>query len=177
MDQRRADIAVDLLVGRKTPPSVELRVVVSEASLEGRSDDPAEVAGLGAVTSGELAGLGIGLPATEQITQQVTWRRLVTDPMAGTLIELAEKRYRPSAALERHVRARDVTCRFPGCRRSADTAGTDLDHTVPFPAGQTSAANLAVLCRRHHRLKHPAGWSVSPAPDGVMTWTTPTGRT
>ena len=67
MDQRRADIAVDLLLGRKTPPSVELRVVVSEASLEGRSGDPAEVAGLGAVTSGELAGLGIGLPATEQI--------------------------------------------------------------------------------------------------------------
>ncbi len=177
MDQRRADIAVDLLLGRKTPPSVELRVVVSEASLEGRSGDPAEVAGLGAVTSGELAGLGIGLPATEQITQQVTWRRLVTDPMAGTLIELAEKRYRPSAALERHVRARDVTCRFPGCRRSADAAGTDLDHTVPFPAGETSAGNLAVLCRRHHRLKHQAGWSVSLAADGVMTWTTPSGRT
>ncbi len=90
---------------------------------------------------------------------------------------LDQKRYRPSAALDRAVRARDVTCRFPGCRRSADSAGTDLDHTIPWPDGPTSAANLAVLCRRHHRLKHTAGWNVNLDPTGVMTWTTPTGRT
>ncbi len=88
-----------------------------------------------------------------------------------------EKRYRPSAALDRAVRARDVTCRFPGCRRSADSAGTDLDHTIPWPEGPTSATNLAVLCRRHHRLKHTPGWNVQLDPTGVMTWTTPTGRT
>ena len=69
-----------------------------------------------------------------------------------------------------------MTCRFPGCRRTADSAGTDLDHTVPYPAGPTSASNLAVLCRRHHRLKHTAGWTVHLHPTGVMTWTTPTGR-
>lgn len=175
MDQRRADIAVDLLLGRQTPSAVELRVVVSAASLEGRSTEPAEVSGLGPVTSGELAGLGIGLPITH-LTQQGTWRRVVTDSTSGTLTGLTEKRHRPSAALERHVRARDVTCRFPGCRRSADAGGTDLDHTVPFPVGETSANNLAVLCRRHHRLKHEAGWSVTLTPDGVMTWTTPSGR-
>jgi hypothetical protein len=37
--------------------------------------------------------------------------------------------------------------------------------------------NLAVLCRRHHRLKHAAGGAVSLEPTGIMTWTTPTGRT
>ncbi len=104
---------------------------------------------------------------------------MLTDPATGTLTDLtdlAEKRYRPSAALDRAVRARDVTCRFPGCRRSADSAGTDLDHTIPWPEGPTSAANLAVLCRRHHRLKHTPGWNVQLDPTGVMTWTTPTGR-
>ena len=70
-----------------------------------------------------------------------------------------------------------MTCRFPGCRRSADSAGTDLDHTVPYPAGPTAAANLAVLCRRHHRLKHTAGWEVTLHSTGTMTWTTPTGHT
>ncbi len=96
----------------------------------------------------------------------VSVRRLLTDPATGTLTDLAdaEKRYRPSAALDRAVRARDVTCRFPGCRRSADSAGTDLDHTIPWPQGPTSAANLAVLCRRHHRLKHTPGWNVEPRP-------------
>ena len=109
----------------------------------------------------------------------MTVRRLLTDPATGVLTDLtdaAEKRYRPSAALDRAVRARDVTCRFPGCRRSADSPGTDLDHTVPWPAGPTAATNLAVLCRRHHRLKHTAGWNVHLHPTGVMTWTTPTGR-
>jgi hypothetical protein len=87
-----------------------------------------------------------------------------------------QKRYRPSAALDRAIRTRDVTCRFPGCRRSADSAGTDLDHTVPWPVGPTAATNLAVLCRRHHRLKHTVGWDVTLDPSGVMIWTTPTGR-
>jgi hypothetical protein len=93
------------------------------------------------------------------------------------LTDIAEKSYRPSAALDRAVRARDVTCRFPGCRRTADSSGTDLDHTVQWPEGATTPANLAVLCRRHHRLKHTPGWTVTLHPTGVMTWTTPTGRT
>ncbi len=93
-------------------------------------------------------------------------RRLLTDPTTGILTDLAEKRYRPSAGLDRAVRARDVTCRFPGCRRSADSAGTDLDHTVPWPQGPTAAANLAVLCRRHHRLKHTPGWNAELDPTG-----------
>ena len=33
-----------------------------------------------------------------------------------------------------------------------------------------------MLCRRHHRLKHTAGWTVKLHPTGTMTWTTPTGR-
>ena len=111
-------------------------------------------------------------------TGRAVYRRLLADPVSGTLSDISEQRYRPSATLERAVRARDVTCRFPGCRRSAlgTGSGTDLDHTVPWPVGSTSAANLAVLCRRHHRLKHTPGWSVVLHPDGSMTWTTPTGR-
>ncbi|MCZ3388168.1 MAG: HNH endonuclease, partial [Actinomycetia bacterium] len=105
------------------------------------------------------------------------FRRLLTDPATGTLTDLAEKRYRPSTALDRAVRARDVTYRFPGCRRSANSAGTDLDQTTRWPEGPTTAANLAVLCRHHHRLKHTTRWNVTLHPSGVMTWTTPTGRT
>jgi hypothetical protein len=108
----------------------------------------------------------------------MVFRRLVTDPATGVLIDLSEEQYRPSTVLDRAVRARDVTCRFPGCRRSAlgTHSGTDLDHTVPWPQGSTSASNLAALCRRHHRLKHSPGWSVRLDATGVMTWTTPTGR-
>ncbi len=85
--------------------------------------------------------------------------------------------YRPGAALDRHVRARDRRCRFPGCRRQVPRSG-ELDHTVPWPAGSTSAANLTGYCTTHHRGKHQApGWRHTLAPDGTLTVTTPTGLT
>jgi hypothetical protein len=87
----------------------------------------------------------------------------------------AVNRYTPSPAQYRHVRARDRTCRFPGCRRPA--ARTDVDHVVPRSAGgSTDCANLCCLCRRHHRLKtHTRGWRFVLTPDGVLTVTTPSG--
>lgn len=173
MDQRRADVAVDLLLGRAVPPEVEVQLVVSEATVAGRATDPAELAGLGPLTPGETSDL---LGPAFAAGDRTTWRRPLTDPVTGTLIDRAEERYRPSAALDRAVRARDLTCRFPGCRRSAEAAGTDVDHTIAYPAGATVATNLAVLCRRHHRLKHRARWQASLNPDGVMVWTTPSGR-
>ncbi|MGY1667081.1 DUF222 domain-containing protein [Geodermatophilus sp. SYSU D00696] len=85
--------------------------------------------------------------------------------------------YRPSAALDRHVRARDRRCRFPGCRRPVPRAG-ELDHATPWPAGPTTAANLTGYCTGHHRGKHQApGWTHTLAPDGTLTVTTPTGLT
>ncbi|MBO0679589.1 HNH endonuclease [Mycolicibacterium sp. S2-37] len=90
-----------------------------------------------------------------------------------------EPRYQPSTALAAYVRARDLTCRFPGCDRPADRA--DLDHTIPYPAGPTSASNLKTLCRLHHLLKTfwtgEGGWRDEQLPDGTIHWTAPTGHT
>jgi hypothetical protein len=85
--------------------------------------------------------------------------------------------YRPTAALDRFVRARDRRCRFPGCRRRVPKTG-ELDHNTPWPDGETSAANLAGYCTTDHRGKHQApGWRHDLAPDGTLTVTTPTGLT
>jgi hypothetical protein len=170
MDQRRADTLIDLLLGQSEPASVQVQVIVPGDTLTGASTEPATIPGLGPLTIGELSDL-------ITTARRTTWRRLPVDSTTAASTIDAEARYRPSAALDRAVRARDVTCRFPGCRRSADSSGTDLDHTVPWPTGGTSSTNLAVLCRRHHRLKHQAGWHVTLTPDGVMIWTTPSGRT
>jgi hypothetical protein len=179
MDQRRADIAVDLLLGRATPGAIDLQLVVPLSTVSGSSDEPASVPGLGPITAAEaraLIGYSGDSPEVASVVGAVT--ALMVDPASGTLTDLVETHYRPSAVLQRAVQARDVTCRFPGCRRAASGqgAGTDLDHTVPWPAGPTAATNLAVLCRRHHRLKHAANWKVTLAQDGSMTWTTPSGR-
>ncbi|MGY1714337.1 DUF222 domain-containing protein [Geodermatophilus sp. SYSU D01106] len=85
--------------------------------------------------------------------------------------------YRPGAALDRHVRARDRRCRFPGCRRPVPKRG-ELDHGTPWPLGATAAGNLTGFCTGHHRGKHQApGWRHDLQPDGTLTVTTPSGLT
>ncbi|WP_433175902.1 DUF222 domain-containing protein [Actinoallomurus sp. CA-150999] len=83
--------------------------------------------------------------------------------------------YRPPEALRHSVETRDRTCRFPTCRRPAEAC--DLDHTVPYDeGGATCDCNLATLCRKHHRLKQSAGWTLLHPEPGRLIWVTPTRR-
>jgi hypothetical protein len=86
-----------------------------------------------------------------------------------------EPRYKPSAALARFVRCRDLTCRFPACDEPADRC--DLDHSIPYPVGPTCASNLTCLCRKHHLLKTFWEWVSQQRPDGTVIWTSPSGQT
>ena len=82
-----------------------------------------------------------------------------------------EPGYRPSAQLQRFIRCRDLTCRFPSCDRPAELC--DVDHTVPYPLGLTHPSNLKCLCRKHHLLKTfwsgPDRWRDRQHPDGAIT--------
>ncbi|SHG36577.1 HNH endonuclease signature motif containing protein [Geodermatophilus nigrescens] len=103
--------------------------------------------------------------------------RRATRAGTGLHAPAATDGYRPGAALDRHVRARDRRCRFPGCRRPVPQRG-ELDHGTPWPAGPTAAANLTGFCTGHHRGKHQApGWTHTLQPDGTLTVTTPSGLT
>ena len=99
------------------------------------------------------------------------FRRLVVDPDTGWLLDVGATTYHPGRHLARTVRKRDLHCRFPGCASAARFC--DLDHVIPFPLGPTTLANLAALCRRHHRLKTHGHWSLTMTPDGVCTWLDP----
>ncbi|KYH43498.1 HNH endonuclease signature motif containing protein [Branchiibius sp. NY16-3462-2] len=114
--------------------------------------------------------------AIEELVQVlgIQLSRALANPLTGTIAETGDKTYRPGAGLARFVRARDQHCRFPGCTHPAERC--DLDHVVRYPDGPTAARNLQPLCRHHHRAKHEGGWKVSMTPDGVCTWTSPTGR-
>ncbi|CAN5286715.1 hypothetical protein BH20ACT5_BH20ACT5_23210 [soil metagenome] len=134
------------------------------AVLAGLSEDPALLAGYGPITAG----------AARELAADATWRRILTDPISGTVLDVGRTSYPPPAGLADHVRTRDGTCRFPGCRQPAGR--TDLDHTIPYPHGSTAATNLAALCRAHHRLKTFTTWTVDQTGDGTLTWTSPTGQ-
>jgi hypothetical protein len=86
-----------------------------------------------------------------------------------------ENRYKPSRKLGHLVRARTATCPAPGCGASAYHA--DLDHTIPWPTGETDECNISPPCRRHHRVKQAPGWKLEQKSPGVMRWTAPSGRT
>lgn len=86
-----------------------------------------------------------------------------------------EQRYRPSVKLAEWVRMRDLTCRAPGCDRPA--VFSDIDHTVPWPAGPTHPSNNKCYCRFHHLTKtFWNGFDDRQQPDGSIVWTTPTGN-
>ena len=169
---------VDLVTGQVGAPNTDLSVVVSTEVLEGCSDASGELAGYGPITAAHVTEIVGGKNGDVSHVSGIS-RVMVTDEETGGLLEVVEPRYRPSRRLDEAIRLRDLVCRFPGCRRNAvgGASGVDLDRTVPWPAGDTSAANLAVLCRHHHRLKHRAGWKLSSRPDGALAWTTPTGAT
>ena len=102
-----------------------------------------------------------------------TWRRLVTDPASGVVIDVGRTRYRPPAGLADLVRARDRACVFPTCQTPA--CRCDIDHLTAWSqGGTTSLDNLATLCEAHHRLKHTPGWALTrDQASGILSWHTP----
>jgi hypothetical protein len=67
---------------------------------------------------------------------------------------------------------RDGGCGFPGCDRPPGWC--EVHHLVHWlHGGPTNLANLALLCRAHHRAVHEGGWRLGRDPDGHLTATPP----
>ena len=112
--------------------------------------------------------------------------RPVLDPNRTDAVDAHD----PPTWMRELVTLSDGHCVFPGC--GVDARACDLDHLAPFipadrggPPGQTTPANLACLCRRHHRAKIFAGWRYRRLPDDdagdqpgpTYEWTSPHLRT
>jgi len=177
-DQVRADVLTDLLLtGHATAPvtagsipegraiTAHVQITIPAATLTGESTEPAELVGYGPIDPDTARHLA----ATADI-----WERLFTSPTTGAVVQVDT--YRPSTQMRRLLDARDEHCRFPGCRRPARHC--DGDHTIDAArGGPTTITNLANLCPgRHHPVKHGTAWSVTQKPDGILEWTSPTGR-
>lgn len=170
--ERRADALAALadaaLAERRLPTShrrpVEVQVMIDLPTLAHLADHPGELVGYGpipAVLARELA-VGGG------------WRRLVTDPVDGHLLDYGTTVYRPPQPLADYIDARDRTCRVPGCAQPAPLC--DHDHALAFEkGGHTSSDNCWALCRRHHRMKTVGRWKVEPGKGGNAVLITATG--
>ena len=108
--------------------------------------------------------------------------KVVVRPVLDLSRTEAVDRHDPPEWMRESVVLRDGHCVFPGC--TVDARACDQDHITPYvdlddggPPGQTSVANLACLCRRHHRMKTFTGWRyhrLSTGPHaGSYQWTNP----
>ncbi|WP_279586984.1 HNH endonuclease signature motif containing protein [Actinomyces sp. ZJ308] len=155
----------DPIESREAVEATEL----ADVSESRETAEPVEVAEV------SVGARGVAVPAATAwcLAAGGTWRRLVTDPASGVVIDVGRSRYRPPAGLADLVRARDRSCVYPTCQMPAQRC--DIDHLTAWnQGGTTSLDNLVTLCQAHHRLKHTPGWALTRDEDtGVLSWHTP----
>jgi hypothetical protein len=176
--QLRSDVALDLLLyGWADPatstgtfvgqsPSARVNLVVALSTVLGVDEQPGEIPGHGFVPAGVARNIALAAGSV--------WRRVVTDPVDGTALELSTGRYRPTTQMAEQVATLDGMCSAPGCTVPADRC--DVDHERPWPRGETSVRNLRVRHRRHHNHKTRGTWRAESTAGGGTRWETVSGR-
>ena len=177
LDQIRADLLLDMLL--TSSPSVDptggavdgglgairahVQVTVPATTLAGTTTGGAELDGKCAVDPETAKILAGNVPSFD---------RVFLDPITGAV--LAVDRRFVTAEQKRYLVARDIRCRFPGCRRPARDC--DWDHREDWAlGGKTDVNNVGAFCRRHHAMKQAAGWTVVQEPGGRLRFTAPSG--
>jgi Domain of unknown function (DUF222) len=85
--------------------------------------------------------------------------RLVLDPRTGLPLNVGRKIRIVPWWMRKAIRARDRTCRFPGC--DVPSAWTDAHHlTAWWKGGLTAVEEIISLCRYHHGLVHEGEWTL-----------------
>ncbi|RLQ20561.1 HNH endonuclease, partial [Seongchinamella sediminis] len=114
-----------------------------------------------------------------------TARRLACDASLLTVLEdengevlnIGRRSRTVPAHIGRALKARDKTCRFPGCCESRYVDFHHIQHWAD--GGETSLDNLVTLCRYHHRQLHSGSFSISASKNKgktQMTFLRPSGE-
>jgi hypothetical protein len=165
VDELRTKALHDLVLGAGRERVVtEFRVTIPASALAGASRHPVEIHGYGPATVATIH---------ELANENTFWRRVVTDPMTGTVLDVGRRR-RHTSPLGEHIRTRDKRCVFPGCPRPAEDC--QVDHTNDHArGGHTTASNLGVLCQHHNLMKLETDWKLRQPEPGRFIWTSPAG--
>ncbi|MCX6453737.1 MAG: DUF222 domain-containing protein [Actinobacteria bacterium] len=174
MDAHRADAITaiatmfletneDQIMNHGRPVTVNLTIDLP--TLLGLAENPGQLSGYGPIPAS----------VARELAADGKWRKFITDPTTGNLLDFGRESYIPPQILRDFLLARDRTCRFPGCRRSGIKG--EIDHAIPWEeGGETTPSNLGLLCKRHHQLKTHGGWKLESFADGSCEWTSPLGK-
>jgi hypothetical protein len=173
--QRRADALGDLcrqfLAGGRAPRGgglpPQVNVTVSLAALQQRRPQhpPAP---------GDVPVLAGGQPVTAATARRIACDAGVIPVVLGTdsePLDIGRHSRVVPAGLRRALHLRDGGCRFAGCDRPPGWC--DAHHIRHWAdGGETSLANLVLLCAWHHTLVHE-GWRLSGDPAGTVSFHRP----
>jgi hypothetical protein len=85
-------------------------------------------------------------------------RIVIVEDGDGEPLSVGRKTRSVPAAIQRALWARDKGCRFPGCGRRRFVDAHHIEHWSA--GGETSLANLMLLCSAHHGLVHEGGFRI-----------------
>ena len=176
----RGQVMADTLVERATGRSaaaatpIAVNLVLSDETLFGASNAPANVGGYGPIPAAVARHLVSG--AVSDKRSHAVLRRLYAHPAYGALVAMESRARLFPRGLAAFIELRDQRCRTPYC----DAPIRHRDHARPWVVGgPTDADNGLGLCERCNYVKEVAGWCVKPNVDEIGRHTaqfiTPTG--
>jgi hypothetical protein len=174
--QVMADTLVERISGRSaaTAMPIAVNLVLSDETLFGASNEPADVNGYGPIPATVARGLISSAVGDER--SRATLRRLYAHPESGALVTMESRARLFPRGLATFIGLRDQRCRTPYC----DAPIRHRDHARRWVAGgPTSADNGLGMCERCNYVKETGGWLVESHVDEKAThtaeFTTPTG--
>jgi len=176
--QVMADTLVERVTGRTAtvPVPTAVNLVVSDETLLGGDDAPADLCGYGPIPAAVARAMVSG--AVTDRRSHATLRRLYAHPRTGALVAMESRARLFPRGLAAFIELRDQRCRTPYC----DAPIRHRDHAKPWAeGGPTTAENGLGLCERCNYTKEGAGWRVSTSIDEnhmhTAEFVTPTGTT
>lgn len=170
-DQIRADLFSAWLRGVGTPTAVQTKVFVT-VPVQLLAGDPVPVESASIVGGDTID----PLTAKQLFLDARGFRRVITDPVKGVVVDMDRRTYRPTRAQRDWLALHHGTCSRDGCTRLAVDA--DLDHDRPWArGGTTDLTQLRPLCPRDHTIRHRTRVRYRTRPDRSVQVISPTGYT
>jgi len=160
-ERRLADALVELASGGEQ--AAQIQVTSSLETLLGLAGAPA-------------AEMEFSLPVSSKTVERLACDSSITRVLLDSesmVIDVGRSKRVVSEPGRRALKARDGSCRWPGCERPASwSAAHHLAHWIH--GGTTDLNNLVLLCHRHHWMVHEGSWQLVKNPDGHLLTIPPT---
>jgi hypothetical protein len=163
----------------RRPTSAEALVAMADVSLTGNADTGSASERYQVVVHVEPTDGSYVLEDGPALASE-TAERLACD---ASLVELVERDGQPLSvgrrtrtippSIRRALQARDRRCQFPGCENKRFLHAHHIRHWAR--GGETRLDNLLLLCPRHHRFVHEAGYSIRNSANGKFEFRDPWG--